>query len=227
MSIQAHLFSSKEEEILWISSYIKNHLQDQEIAIIGRRHKELEQIAHIFIDQNIPVLYERRENVLDQAHIRWLIQILRLIESVNNNQFNESNILVREILSYPFWELEPVIIYDLAIKIYETKLEKRQEGSNYEIITWLSFIQSYECNLFVENKNNIEQTQKVQSIAKFLINISAQSHYLSVEQILDWILGIDQNGEYNLDLPPCEENFNNNLNDNILVNQDEPIDLDD
>lgn len=113
------IFSTNPEEHYWIAQEVKRLIDGgtdpKEIAVISRRHKNLEAIAPYFHREGIPINYERQQNVLDEPHIRQLIQMARFIDSLSRKNREEADYLLPEILSYPFWDLDRKTIWQLSV----------------------------------------------------------------------------------------------------------------
>ena len=123
--IQAIEFRNQTEEIAWIQAKIQeliaNHHKPSEIGIIATKHENLEILAANLNKANIPISYERKNNVLKQPHIQWLILILRFVASLNQVNTSISEELLPSILALPFFEVQPATIFNLAVNANTTK----------------------------------------------------------------------------------------------------------
>lgn len=118
-NISNKIFTTNMEEHYWIAKEVKrlidSGMDSKEISVISRRHKNLEAIAPYFHREGIPINYERQQNVLDEPHIRQLIQMARFIDSLSRKNREEADYLLPEILSYSFWSLDRKTIWQLSV----------------------------------------------------------------------------------------------------------------
>ncbi|MEM1312634.1 MAG: 3'-5' exonuclease [Patescibacteria group bacterium] len=187
--VYQNIFPSFLEEIAWISkkirSLINNGVLPQNIAIIARKHKTLQQIVPILHRADIPINYERDENILDKPFIRQILQILKFIDSLNKVGSDESQELLPEILSYPFWRISNLDIYNISLKASQSRQN------------WLQIM---------ENHSN----QNIVNLADFLRELAKQAVSSNAEQILDEILGVSR--EQFLPQQESEENTDPEVN---------------
>ena len=114
--ISEKTFADPITELVWIAQQIeKSQLPRSEIAIIARKHQQLEQAAKVLDYFQIPVNYERKQNLLDQPHITQIISILRFISNTTQDHY------LPEILSYPFWGLDRLSVWKLSALAYKGK----------------------------------------------------------------------------------------------------------
>jgi len=161
-------FPSEIEEYSWIIEEIIKKIskgtKPEDIAIIARKHKQLISIAANLESRNIPINYNKNNNVLDHPQIQELIQILEFINHLSTQNLSQANEILPQILSYPFWEISSLEIW----KISRTSYEKKQ--------FWL--------DTMLEN-NEI----KIRNIAEFLLEITKLSYEKNAQEILDIIVG--------------------------------------
>jgi ATP-dependent exoDNAse (exonuclease V) beta subunit len=169
MPIFAFQTDTRSEEVLLIKDKILEILgtrPDEDIAIIGRKHRSLEKIAEVLNQYKIPLSYERQENVLDEKVIEWIIEIFRFAVEYNKDPNSyETNFLVAKILRFPFWDLPSIALYSLAFR------------SSSEKKTWLEIMKE-------------SDEEKVSTIFLQLIDFAVNIDNNSVGQNLDIILGV-------------------------------------
>jgi len=72
-TIERHDFKSDLAELAWVAKQvgelIKKGTKPSQIAVIAPKHKYLEPLVPFLAYNNIPVRYDKRENVLDDPHI--------------------------------------------------------------------------------------------------------------------------------------------------------------
>lgn len=166
-STRIHEYHGVVEEV---KKLLERGIEPQEIAIIGRKHKNLESLVPFFHDEGIPISYERQQNVLEEPHVRELITMARFVDSLSKIGVHGEEIrddLLPEILSYPFWGIERTRLWELSLEVY-----KRRRTSN----TWLEVMKE-------------SNDKKIQQIADFLIHLSGSARYEPVEYILEALIG--------------------------------------
>lgn len=194
MPIYYKQFFSEEEEVWSIAKLIQTWQKENyplsEIAILAREHQDLVYVAQVLQQFAIPIKYERRENVLAKEHINWIIKILTFVNSLCQQREEEAEYLLPEILSYPFWELDKLTIYQISLYVWqknhssektfamdsEQTLQADSENSaNKTRVTWLSTMLSW-------------PESKVRNIASSLLNLSFLAKYSTAEKVIDEIL---------------------------------------
>ena len=83
-----------------------------EVAVLAPKHKYLESLTPYLAALNLPIRYEKSENALDNPGIKLLLDLARLISAVANRQ--PHNDLVFAVLSYPVWQLDTPVLWELA-----------------------------------------------------------------------------------------------------------------
>jgi DNA helicase-2/ATP-dependent DNA helicase PcrA len=134
----------------------------EEIAVIARKHSDLEALVPYFHEAKVPITYERQQNVLEQPHIRQLITMCRFVYEPHHDPETAETHLP-EILSYPFWGLDRSVVWELS-------LTASQEG-----VSWLEAMD--------------ERGGKVAEIADFLRSVSTRATHEPVEHVLDMLVG--------------------------------------
>lgn len=189
--IQAIEFRNQTEEITWIQAKIQeliaNHHKPSEIGIIATKHENLEILAANLNKANIPISYERKNNVLKQPHIQWLILILRFVASLNQVNTSISEELLPSILALPFFEVQPATIFNLAVNANTTKE------------SWLKTMLAFECTAFTDKIENQLESQKIQYIANYLLDLGKQAQVLNIDQLLDLIMGNEMINDKKID----------------------------
>lgn len=166
------------------------------IGVIAKKHSSLGAVASLLNSYNIPIKYEKSDNILEYNHIKWIIQIMRYcIEYNQSTNHRDLDYLVQEIISYPFWGISPITLFDLAT---QTNSLQRQ---NKELSYLASMLEYTPSQLAVQTTGADTSGQVlISSIANWLINLGTNSPNLSLGQILDVILGVeisDSNGIVN------------------------------
>ncbi len=160
-------FEDAKAEYVGISREIKSLLDSgvtpSEIAIIAREHKYLKDLIPFLEHFSIPYSYEKRNNVLEEPHVRQIITISNFVSSISQPHQEEADELLSEMLSYPFWKLERKVVWEIS-------REAREKEE-----TWLS--------VMLESDN-----KKVRNIGELFLELAEVSKYKTLEEVLDDII---------------------------------------
>lgn len=150
-----------------IQTYLKEGVRPADIAIIAPRHKYLERLMPYLATAQVPVAYERRENILEAPLVLQLLRMIELVNALMTNRQDEVDELFGEILSYPFWQLPTDLLVEVSLAAYEQNLH------------WLP--------LLVKHKNS-----QLKAIAEWFVNTSRLASTQPLEYILDRLSGTEQ-----------------------------------
>lgn len=108
-AIELREFISDAAQHQWIASeinrLIKGGMPASEIAVLAPKHKYLEALLPYLSSRQLPVRYERRENILEDPLVRQLEQMSRLVTALAEGNEALADALWPEVLSYDFWRL--------------------------------------------------------------------------------------------------------------------------
>ncbi len=169
-SIVHRQFQSSLHQYHFVSREIKRLIEEgkdpQDIAIISRKHKALEEMVPYLQGAGVPIRYEREQNVFLEPHIRQIITIARFVATLNQKDQTEADEYLPEILSFPFWNISRQTIWEIS-----TATLRGEIGT-----TWLE--------IMLNHKNS-----QIKTIAGFLINLGAEALHQPLEKIIDMIVG--------------------------------------
>lgn len=142
------VFGSELAQYDWISAkveeYIKKGTAPEQIAIIAPRHKYLERLMPYLGNKQIPVAYERRENILESPIIVQLITMSKLVVAIAENRQDDVDALISEVLGYSFWKMPTETILQVGISCYDGHkhwlpvLTKHSDKNLAEIALWFT-----------------------------------------------------------------------------------------
>jgi len=145
-------------------------LKLNDIAVLTRKHSEIESLLPYFTQANIPVQYERRDNVLDMPVIIFLENLSRTVINIFISNHHQANVHLSELLAHPAWGIDPEELWQLSLKAYTNKTY------------WLEEMQHFE---------------SLKPIRDWLISVAFQVPHTNLEQMLDILIGkqtIDDDG---------------------------------
>lgn len=161
-------FESQIAEFSWVAEKISNLIQNgvvpKEIAVIAPKHKILQAFVPYLKNQNVPIYYEKRENILKNEIISQLIKISKLILAIRDKDEDKMANLFPEILSFDFWQIPPVEVW----KISWAAKDNRD--------FWIEAIL----------KSEVEQ---IRNLGEILVTLAEFSYEKTFEELFDYILG--------------------------------------
>jgi DNA helicase-2/ATP-dependent DNA helicase PcrA len=167
-------YKTKEHQYHNVALKIKNLIKEghnpKEIAVISRKHRELENLVPFMHHFSVPIVYEKEQNVLATPHIHQLITMCKYLNIMESESPYSGDSLMPEILSYPFWGLSYKTIWEISL-LAKTKRDDKSSDTS-----WLSVMLDF-------------KDEKVRKIAEFFIEMSARSKYEPVEYILESLVG--------------------------------------
>jgi DNA helicase-2/ATP-dependent DNA helicase PcrA len=95
-----------------IKQLIADDVSPSEIAVLAPKHRFLEPLVPYLDD--VPLRYERRENILDAPIVRQLLTMSKLVLALHERRFAFADSLWPEVLSYPFWSFPVSSIWQLS-----------------------------------------------------------------------------------------------------------------
>ena len=157
---------SDVEQFAWITRQITELQQSGislgQIAVLAPKHRYLEPLVTFLHNEHIPLRYEKRENILDDPAITELLTMSKLVIALQAKSPESANELWPEVLSFDAWELSTSRIWQLSWQAYD---ERRD---------WTSILLDSE----------------LRPLALFFIRLSSICGSESLEQILDYLIGI-------------------------------------
>ncbi|MBS7346241.1 MAG: ATP-dependent helicase [Candidatus Sacchiramonaceae bacterium] len=149
-----------------IRALIGSGVKPREIAILAPKHAILEEISKYLHHFNLPVEYEKSENILDEKPVKQVIEMLKLAQNIAENSPNQSATWAK-VLVFDFWQND-------SIEVYKTVSKFNRWDDSAPSLT----------EILLESEN-----QKLQNIAKFFIEISEKLEQETFETILDLVVG--------------------------------------
>lgn len=148
-----------------IERLVHSGVPAQNIAVISRKHSNLEHLVPFLYERNIAVSYEKRHDVLKDTLIREIITLVRFVGTIARGDTNVADEYLPQILSFSFWGIPRAVVWELS-------LEANKHGRNMWMETMLHF-----------------HDERVRNIAEFLLNVGVESQSLPLERVLDILIG--------------------------------------
>ncbi len=149
-----------------VADEIANGQNPSSIAIISRRHRDLENLLPFFANKNIPVDYEREQNVLNSEPVKILELLARTVQTIADRDDENSNSMLPELISHSAWKIPPIDIWRISLQ------------SNRERKYWMETMLDY--------------NDQAKEIAEWLIVMGAKARTEPLETIIDQLFGNDE-----------------------------------
>jgi DNA helicase-2/ATP-dependent DNA helicase PcrA len=145
-----------------IKQLIDGDTKPDEIAVIARNHKQLENLLPFLAKQNIAVDYERRRDVLNGEPIQQLINLSLVVEAIARGIPAVIDETLPQILAHPAWQTSASDLWQISLNAHEKK------------INWLDALSA---------------NPKFEPIATWLQETAKESQNEPLEKILDELIG--------------------------------------
>ncbi len=183
--VERREFQSEIAERAWIASEIKRLIDTgvapSEIAILSPKHKQLESFVPYLNSHNVPVRYEKRENILDALIVRQLITMSQLVLALAGDDSSTANALWPQVLSYDFWQIPTADIWHISWQVSDSRT--RTEAANQGPLSWSQALLTSSnsklrgaANVLLTTANKVA-TENLETVLDYLIGTSAlQTH---------------------------------------------------
>lgn len=104
-----------------IAALIASGVPAHEIAVLTPQHKYLEPLVAFLQQENIPIHYDKRENILDDPAVNQLLRMSELCLALLRGEQETANALWAEVLSFDFWGLPTTLIWRLSWQTADDK----------------------------------------------------------------------------------------------------------
>jgi DNA helicase-2/ATP-dependent DNA helicase PcrA len=184
-SIDYQSFPSELAQYSWVAEeterLIKSGTEPEEIAIIAPRHRYLERLMPYLGEKQIPVAYERRENILDAPVIIELTSMCELVLALAENDQEAADSLFGQVLGYDFWSFDPQQLIDISLECYKKRCH------------WIEVLAKH-------------KDPRIKSVSAWFVSLAKRSRLEPMEYMIDQLVGQSVSGadsEFDrIDLPP-------------------------
>lgn len=154
--------SERHEIVRRIQTAIQQGAEPSSIAVLARRHADIQSLLPFFKHAGIAVRYEREESVLDTAPIMALEQLARLVIALADGHHATAQELLPEVLAHPAWKLDAKDLWRLSLDAYTNRQN------------WMEIMAS---------------TPQLVSIHEWLTEQASQVTNLPLEPMIDRLMG--------------------------------------
>jgi DNA helicase-2/ATP-dependent DNA helicase PcrA len=135
--------TSADERHILVESIAMRIKADAEadIAVLTRKHDEIEKLLPYFAKAGVPVQYERQDNVLNLPIIVLIEQLSRVLIAIYEGRHSDANGLLPQVLTHPVWGISPLALWKLSLVSFESHTHWLDEMSRLPqfapLHTWL------------------------------------------------------------------------------------------
>ena len=154
-----------QDQYFYVSQDIqKRREQNQTIAVLARSHESLQTIAAELLRLEVPIQYEKQNNILEYDATKQILLLCELIQAIAVGDELTLNNTICQILGHPVWGLDARTLWQLAI-------------TNRYNPHWLDSLLDHENASF-------------QAFGEWLLWLSTTSKTCQLALLLDYILGL-------------------------------------
>jgi len=167
--IERHEAKTDMMQFAWTAKKIKELIEQgvpaDEITVLAPQHKYLEPLVPYLQEAGVPVRYEKRENVLDDAAITQIERMSELCTALHSGNFAVANALWSEVLSFEFWGLPTSTIWKLSWQASDDEENWTETLLQHDELKPIA--------LFFMRLSMIAATETLETLFDYLIGVSA------------------------------------------------------
>lgn len=145
-----------------IKAKIENGAEPSSIAVLARRHADIQNLLPYLSREGIVVRYEREENVLDSPPIKALEEVSRVIVAIAQGRHDRVEELLPQVLAHPAWGVSAADLWRLSLDAYTNRKQ------------WLEAM---------------ETTPRFEPIHGWLLEQAEASRTMALEPMVDQLIG--------------------------------------
>lgn len=167
-----HEFMSDVAQYSWIAQEVKRLIDEgtspSEIAVLAPKHRQLEPLVPYLAELEVPMRYEKRENILEAPVVRQLITMSKLVTALHARNDARANALWPEVLSYEFWHIPVADLWKISWRLNDQPRDERP--------SWSQILLGSDQPHF-------------QVPALLILAVATRIESESLEQVLDYLIG--------------------------------------
>lgn len=170
-------------ERTWLIASIQERLQanpNATIAVIARRHLDLEALLPYFKHADIRISYDKRDNILEDEVVAQLELLAGIVVAIQNGELTKAESRLPELLCHPAWNIQPETIWTISL------MAAREKKSWLEILKTLP---------------------ETSNLHAWLLQTAMQSSYLPLERIMDVLIGCGPEESNTTFMSPLKRHF--------------------
>lgn len=104
-----------------IATAIQSGVAPQSIAVLARRHADIQSLLPYFSQAGVSVRYEREENILESPPIVALEQLAAVVTALADGKHDVVESRLPALLAHPAWGIAPADLWRLSLDAYENR----------------------------------------------------------------------------------------------------------
>jgi DNA helicase II / ATP-dependent DNA helicase PcrA len=167
----------------WIERFQKQGTPLHEIAILYRKHKQVEELVRVMEQRGMPMNLRKKVNILQLPLVHQFLELLEYLAGEFEQPFSEERRLF-EILHYPYFDIPALDIARLSMHFKMERREARESGQSTRTMYWREAITD-EATLRKAGINNTEP------FTRFGANIDRwirEQHEFTIQVLFEKIL---------------------------------------
>jgi DNA helicase-2/ATP-dependent DNA helicase PcrA len=113
--------AEREAIIEGIQKAIKEGVEPGSIAVLARRHADIQSLLPYFSNAGIAVRYEREESVLESPPIVALEHVAKVVLALAGGHHDQAEALLPELLAHPAWDIPAKDLWRLSLDAYTNR----------------------------------------------------------------------------------------------------------
>lgn len=113
--------AERHEIVRRIKHSIKHGANPSSIAVLARRHADIQSLLPFFRHAHVPIRYEREESVLDTEPITALEDIARVVLAAAKSNHDLLQELLPKVLAHPAWKVDAQDLWRLSLDAYTSR----------------------------------------------------------------------------------------------------------
>lgn len=175
--ITHYSYASQEQQLSDIARkiealYTKDSQDLPSIAVLARDHASLQKLSSLLVTLNIPVRYEKQNNILEHPAIVQIYLISSLLVAITQGESDLASTLLSKTLRSPMWGLQPTKLWEIAVhnrrgKSWLDYLLASKDSELNNIAKWLLWLA------------NIAENEPLPIILEYIIGLRTGEHLTS------------------------------------------------
>ena len=174
-TVERRQFKSDISQYDWIAkqvaALIKKGTAPNEIAIVAPKHKYIEPIVPYLMALDIPIRYDKRENVLDDTHILSLTSMAQLVMALAAEDYSTADSLWPAVLSGDYWQLSTSTLWQISWDNYDAN--RHENGSSTWQRVMMAHAELKPIALFFAHLAHIQQHETLENMFDYLVGVQA------------------------------------------------------
>lgn len=172
--IERREFLSDVAQYDWIAKQIQVLIEQgtapSEIAVLAPKHRQLEPLVPYLAELEVPMRYEKRENILEAPVVTQLLTMSKLLIALQSQDSAHADALWPQVLSYDFWNVPTSELWKMSWSINDAPRDQRK--------SWAEVLLTSDKPFF-------------QLPAQLLLTLAPQVQTTPLELMLDYLIGTE------------------------------------